>query len=196
MKPNQIEVKNRIHRPISICHWNKWLDIKEDRIIPLNKSMFTDMLNEHTNINNCPIFLYKKIYKPSFDIGVFFKSKKSVLVSESEYLTINTDFFLSESESWKTFPMRTESLVCYNYLEDVDEHIGETFIVFPFKNSLFTIAPEREYNYTEYQEIDKYKKGYWSDKIKWLDGLTEREMWTDSPCIIIKKSLWDKEFNI
>ena len=120
---------------------------------------------------------------------LFFKSKKSV----SDYLK-KEEIEQFPIDMWRSYPLRNESLVCYNYLEDVDEHLGETFLIFPFKNSLFTIAPEREYNYDP--EIDKYRKGYWSDKIMWLDNLNEREMWTDSPCLIIKKSLWDSWNNI
>lgn len=166
-----------------ICQWEKWVDLKEDRIIPINKDIFYSMNDRYTHTNT-NFFLYKKIHNPTFNIGVFFKSKKSV----SEYLK-KEEIQQFPTELWRSFPIRDESLVCYNYLEDVDDHIGETYLVFPFKNSLFTIAPEREFNYDP--EVSKYTKGYWSDKIMWLDNLNDRELWTDSPCIIIKKSLWD-----
>ena len=96
----------------------------------------------------------------------------------------NIDDYLNLSILEKTdisYPKRNYSLVCS---PKNDEEIGTSFLVFPYKESLFTI-----------KENDNYYKGYWKDKIKWLDKFKENELWTENECILIKKSIWDNILN-
>ena len=168
---------------MNIFRWNRWIDIKEDRINSIDVKSFKNLLENNCNAN---IFLHKKIYEPNFKIGIFQKSKKIV---ENYY---KPSPMFNDEKNWKSFPLRENSLVCYNYEEDSE---GKDFLIFPYKKSLFIISPIKESCYD--LNINRYNKGYWSDKIQWLDDLDEREMWTDSDCLVIEKDLYDKicEYN-
>lgn len=161
-----------------IFRWDRWIDKKEERIDKIDLELFQTILEENCNKNK---FLYKKIYQPNFKLGLFTKKKK---ITES-YFSKNIKHTLKD----ENFPLRENSLVCYNYIEKGE---GDLFIVFPFKKSLFTISPLHESSHK--MIIENYKKGYWVDKIKWLDTLKETEMWTDNNCLIIKKTIWDNIF--
>ena len=123
-----------------IFKWDKFNDIVEDRIVSIDVNEFND-LKENCISGN---MLYKKIYQPEFEIGLFNKSHKT-----NHYIkeNINVDY---------TYPKKDYSLVCTSLNESCD--ISTTFIVLPFKESLFTI-----------KDNDTFLKGYWKDKIKWLE---------------------------
>ena len=150
---------------MKICKWDKFNDINEDRITNISISEFFSLLKKtHNNI-----FLYKQIYNPTFICGYFNKSFKN-----------NIDDYLNLSILEKTdisYPKRNYSLVCS---PKNDEEIGTSFLVFPYKESLFTI-----------KENDNYYKGYWRDKIKWMDKIQDNELWTEDECLLIQKSVWD-----
>ena len=165
---------------MKIFKWDRWTDIKEDRVEPIGLNMFKKFLKENCYSDK---YLMKKIYEPDFSIGIYKKSKK---IGERYYPGAKT--FESNSK-WKSYPLRENSLVCYNYEENSE---GITFLVFPFKNSLFTISPVKESCYI--QDISRYNKGYWADKLKWMENLNDREMWTESNCLVIEKSIYDKLF--
>lgn len=160
---------------MKIYSYDRWNDLNEERINPLNKDKFLELLSKYAH-NNHNVFLYKKIINPKTKMGIFYKSVKQF----ESHLNLN-----NTSKNLKGFPDRETSLVCYNYIEKEE---GETFIIFPFKSSLFTIDSKIDINESD----DCYKKGYWVDKIKWLENIGECEMWTDSPCLIISKSEWNK----
>jgi hypothetical protein len=159
-----------------IFRWDRWTDKKEDRIDSISIDEFKCLLEEKCHLNK---FLYKKIYQPKFKIGMFNKTTK---ITES-YLTNNIKNTLKD----ENFPLRENSLVCYNYIEKGE---GKLFLVFPFKESLFTISPLQESLHASI--VDEYKKGYWKDKVRWLDNLKMNELWTDGNCILIEKHMWDK----
>lgn len=148
---------------IRFCKIEKFNDIIEERIKDIDKEIFLSLLqNTHQNK-----FLYKKIYAPNFSYGYF----------ERKYKPRIDDYFnLTNENNYEDFPNKNYSLVCSTIEEN---EIGTTFLVFPFKESLFTI-----------KESDNYFKGYWRDKIKWLDKLKNNEIWTEDSCILIKKSIW------
>jgi hypothetical protein len=151
---------------IRVCKWEKFNDIIEDRI---NKISINEFIT-HLNYTHNNIYLYKKIYNPNFTFGYFQKKYKNVV---DNYL----DFTLKENTD-ASYPKKNFSLVCSTREED---EIGTTFLVFPFKESLFTI-----------KEGEDYFKGFWKDKIKWLEKFEENELWTENDCILVKKSIWDK----
>lgn len=163
---------------MNIFNFDRWNDLNEDRITPIGLEKFNELLNKyaHTNQN---VFLYKKIINPKTKVGVFFKTTKQFENHVNELKT-------GEKQEWNGFPLRDMSLVCYNYIEKEE---GETFVIFPFKSSLFTISPKKEWDIDVNSE--NCNKGYWTDKIKWLENLDQRELWTESPCLIISKKLWD-----
>ncbi len=150
---------------IRICKWEKFNDIIEDRINKISMDEFLSLLeNTHNNI-----FIYKKIYNPDFTFGYFKKSFKNTI---DNYL----DLPIKEKTD-VSYPKKSYSIVCSTEEED---EIGTTYLVFPFKESLFTI-----------KEGEEYYKGYWRDKIKWLEKFSKNELWTEDDCILIKKSIWD-----
>lgn len=163
---------------MNIYNFDRWNDLNEERIEPLSTEKFQELLKKYAHSNQ-NLFLYKKIINPKTKVGIFLKSTKQF---ESHINELKS----GKKQEWNGFPSRDMSLVCYNYIEEEE---GETFIVFPFKASLFTISPNKEWN-SELQSED-CNKGYWTDKIKWLDKLNNREMWTESPCLIISEKLWN-----
>jgi hypothetical protein len=155
---------------IRICKWEKFNDVVENRIHKLEMNNFISLLEKtHNNI-----FLYKKIYEPDFTFGYYNKSYKSNI---DDYLNLSNQL---KEKTDITYPKKSHSLVC-NINEEVDLDIGTTFLVFPFKDSLFTINDNGE-----------YYKGYWKDKIKWLDKFNNSELWTENECILVKKTTWEK----
>jgi len=150
---------------IRICKWDKFNDIIEDRIDKITMDDFLSLLE--TKSHNS-LFVYKKIYQPNFTFGYFKKSYKHI----DSYI----DLRLTEKND-VTYPRRTHSIVCSTKEED---ELGTTFLVFPFKESLFTI-----------KQGEDCLKGYWKDKIKWLEKFSNNELWTDNDCLLIKKSIWD-----
>lgn len=151
---------------IRFCKWEKFNDINEDRINKISIDNFLSLLkNTHNNI-----YIYKKIYNPDFTFGYYKKSYKN---SIDKYLELPI-----KEKVDTTYPNKSYSIVCSTKEEN---EIGTTFLVFPFKESLFTI-----------KEGENYFKGYWRDKIKWLDKFNENELWTEDECILIKKSIWDE----
>lgn len=157
---------------IRICKWEKFNDIIENRVEKITLENFLSLLR-NTNNN---IFVYKKIYNPDFTFGYYKKSIKKI----DDYLELPI-----KEKTDDSYPKKNYSLVCSTHEE---EEIGTTFLVFPFKESLFTI-----------KEDENYYKGYWKDKIKWLEKFDKNELWTEDDCILIKKSIWDrikKENNI
>lgn len=151
---------------IRICKWEKFNDIIEDRVNKISMDVFLSLLENTHN----KLYLYKKIYNPDFTFGYYKKSFKNTI---DNYLDLPVKEKTDES-----YPLKSYSIVCSTVEED---EIGTTFLVFPFKESLFTI-----------KEGENYFKGYWRDKIKWLEKFDENELWTEDDCILIKKSIWDK----
>lgn len=76
-------------------------------------------------------------------------------------------------------PIKEKSLTCLQN----DKHIPNTelFIVVPFKGALFSILHREE-----------LKKGYWKDRIEWLNTLQEKELWTESSCLLIHEKVWNE----
>ncbi len=150
-----------------IFKWDRFNDIIESRVEKIDMKTFESLLenchNYDTNV------LYKKIYSPNFEIGIFNKSLK---VNEffNKTSTLNID---------ESFPCKDESLVCTteHVLEDDDTTL---FVVLPYRESLFTIKNK-----------DDYFKGYWKDKIQWVEKFNENKLWTDSNCLLIRKDIWD-----
>ena len=164
---------------MKICRWDRWTDIKEDRIDSIDIQEFKKILKEKCHTDQ---HLYKKIYQPKFKQGIFSKSLK---VTESYFGKKQT----TNEDTWKAYPIREYSLTCYNYEESGE---GVTYLVFPFKDSLFTISPVKESSHDGV--VDNYKKGYWKDNIKWLEQLNERELWTESDCLVIEQELYNSIF--
>jgi len=160
-----------------IFKWDRWLDKTENRISTIDLKTFKILLEKNCFKNK---FIHKKIYQPTFKIGFFKKCRK---ITESYFST-----YIKNTINDNTYPLRENSLVCYNYIENGD---GVDFLIFPYKDSLFTISPLKESSHIQTQE---YKKGYWKDRIKWLENLSENELWTDGNCLIIEKKIYDKIF--
>ena len=165
---------------MKIFRWDRWTDLKEDRINSIDISEFKTLLEQNCYTDK---FLYKKIYDPDFEVGLYKKSKK---ITENYYKNKPE---VTDKKSWNSFPLRENSLVCYNYEEQSE---GKTFLVFPIKNSLFTISPLKESCYD--LDINRYNKGYWSNDIKWLENLDKREIWTESDCLVIDKETYHSIF--
>ena len=154
-----------------IFKWDRFNDIVEKRINKIDRSDFLNMLE------NCYDYednvLYKKIYQSDFDYGIF---EKSLKLNEN----INSSTHLLDD----TYPNVNYSLVCNS--KELDDYSDiDTYVVLPFKESLFTI---------EDKNGNKHYKGYWKDKIKWLDKYNENKVWTESKCLLIKKDIWDSLF--
>ena len=143
----------------------------ENRIQTISELKFISLL-KYTN-NKC--YIYKKIYEPTFNYGVYEKSFKTTSDEYVEYSNKN-DIDIDTS-----FPIKDYSLVCSTNEEilDSDNNLGVIFLVFPYKDALFTIKSKNE-----------YYKGFWSDKIVWLERFTKNELWTEDKCILIEKSIW------
>jgi hypothetical protein len=157
-----------------IYELDKWNGMNESRITPIDIDMFLSLLDAYCH--NPKYFLYKNIVKPKTKIGFFFKSAKKI------------DSFLEDMEingipKDKSYPDRDESLFCYNY----EEKYGTVYYVFPFLNSLLALSTSSG----EPEVLENCKKGYWKGLVKWLDNLPNRELWTDYPCLLIEKELWD-----
>jgi hypothetical protein len=152
-----------------IFKWDRFNDIIENRIKKIDLKKFKSLLENCHNYNSTT--LYKKIYQPDFEIGLF---EKSVKITEN-YINKNND----TSNIDESFPDRNYSLVCSteNLMEDDDTTL---FVVLPYKESLFTIKSN-----------EGYLKGYWKDKIKWIEKFNENKVWTDSTCLLIRKDIWD-----
>lgn len=149
-----------------IFKWDRFNDIIENRIKKIDMNTFKSLLeNCHNYDKNV---LYKKIYNPDFETGIFNKSFKK------------HDFFNSDEPLIdNTYPQKNTSLVCTSehVLDDDDTTL---FVVLPYKESLFTI-----------QKNDSFFKGYWKDKIQWIEKFNENKLWTESNCLLIKKDIWD-----
>jgi hypothetical protein len=151
---------------IRICKLEKIDNIVEDRVQKISLECFLSLLkNTYKNF-----FVYKEIYNPEFIYGYY---KKTLKKTSDNYLGLDT---VTKDEINMSYPKKNFSLVCSTHEEN---ELGTTFLVFPFKNSFFAI-----------KEGDKYFKGYWSDKIKWLEKFDKNELWTEDDCILIKKSAW------
>jgi hypothetical protein len=156
-----------------IFELDKWTGMNESRITPITLIKFKELLKTYCYESQ---YLYKNIIDPKTKIGFFFKSPKKL----DSYLA---HIELNGIPSDTSFPHRDESLLCYNY----EEKAGTVFYVIPFINTLFAISPTNR----KPDSLDNCKKGYWKGQIKWLDKLPHREMWTDYPCLLIEKELWD-----
>ena len=163
---NQEELSNKSMR---IFKWDRFNDIVENRINEIDINKFNSLLENCHNYNET--LLYKKIYQPDFSIGIF---EKSVKISEN---FLNKKFDTTKID--ETFPDKDYSLVCTteNVMEDDDTTL---FVVLPYKESLFTI-----------KNSSGYVKGYWKDKIKWIESFNENKVWTDSTCLLIRKDIWE-----
>lgn len=161
---------------MEIFKWEKWNDMREERILPLDLNDFKDLL-EKEGYQYKDQHLFKKIYKPNFEYGVFYKSIKKLEKYES--------FNFINSIPDNTYPDRINSLVCFSDKED--ENLGVDFIVLPFKEALFTINKLYKGG-----KMDNLKKGFWKRKIKWFENMEKTELWTDSPCLLIREDLWVK----
>lgn len=151
---------------INICKIDSLNNIIETRIEPIIEQKFISLLRHSNNKN----YIYKNIHEPSFSYGVYDKSYKS---SNDEYVLHRN----GDTEIDTSFPEKEYSLVCST--NDDNNILGTTFLVFPFKDALFTIKHK-----------DDYLKGFWSDKIVWLDRFKRNELWTEDKCILIEKSIW------
>lgn len=150
---------------IRIYKWEKFNDLIEDRVHKIDMKHFVSLL-ERTHNN---VYLHKNIYNPTFSFGYFNKTYKNTV---DNYL----DLPIKEKTD-DSYPKKNYSLTCSINEEN---EIGTAFLVFPFKESLFTI-----------KEKENYYKGYWKDKIKWLESFPNCELWTENECILIKKSIWE-----
>ncbi len=153
---------------LKICKYEQFNEMVEYRVKRITSDKFDELL-EKTNQEN---FLYKKIYNPTFTFGIFKKSYKQAIDSH-----INTPLIERTDSS---YPKKSYSLVCSTTEEN---SMGTTFLVFPLKESLFAI-----------KESEDYFKGYWKDKIKWLEKFKDNQLWTENDCILIKKKVWDDKF--
>jgi hypothetical protein len=162
---------------MNIYNFDRWNDLNEERITPISLDKFKELMNKYAHSNQ-NVFLYKKIINPKSKIGIFYTTTKQF---ENHIKELKS----GEKQEWYGFPQRELSLVCYNYVEKEE---GETFIVFPFKSSLFTISSKKEWDNEVTSE--NCNKGYWTDKIKWMENLDHREFWTESPCLIISEKTW------
>ena len=153
-----------------IFKWDRFNDIIENRINDIDLQEFKSLLENCHNYNQN--LLYKKIYQPTFSIGIFNKSFK---ITENYINKPQEGDSIDES-----FPNKNYSLVCTteSLMEDDDTTL---FVVLPYKESLFTI-----------KNSSGYVKGYWRDKIKWIESFNENKVWTESTCLLIRKDIWEE----
>ena len=149
-----------------IFKWDRFNDIIENRVKKIDMNTFETLLENCYKYNSN--VLYKKIYNPNFEIGIFNKSLKINEYVNDEPLNIDS-----------SFPSKNTSLVCTteHVLEDDDTTL---FVVLPYRESLFTIKNKND-----------YYKGYWKDKIQWVEKFNENKLWTESNCLLIRKDIWD-----
>jgi hypothetical protein len=158
-----------------IYDFDKWDGMNENRVTPISLARFEELMRLYCH-SNPNMILYKTIVDPTFKLGFFFKSEKKM----DSYLKSIKNTLKDAS-----FPDRDESILCYNFWEE--DTIGTTFAVLPFLNSMFAISP----TVGTPDSLEACKKGYWKGDIKWLEKMSKREMWTDYPCLLIEKDIWD-----
>jgi hypothetical protein len=161
-----------------IYDYDKWDGMNENRVTPITLARFEELMRMYCHANT-DLIMYKTIVEPSFKLGFFFKSKKKVDSYFQDMVKMKTS--LTDA----SFPSRDESILCYNYLDE--DEVGVAFVVIPFLNSMFAIsstsgAPD---------SLENCKKGYWKGEVKWFEKLQHRELWTDFPCLLIEKDIWD-----
>jgi hypothetical protein len=162
-----------------LIQWEKWINLNEDRIQTLSINEFVYLYETYTHINkNNKKMLYKTIYNPTFKMGIFKRERKKLEILDEKDIK---DFRFCKKNFIPTF---NDSLVCELYTNEQINNNIKTFIVFPFKNSLFAIKDTNN---------NKLNKAYWKDKIQWLNNIKENMLlWTDSNCLLIEKELYDK----
>jgi hypothetical protein len=154
-----------------IFKWDVFNDVVENRVQKIGESKFKSLLENCHNYDST--LLYKKIYQPNFEIGIFEKSVKIIENSTNKpQKNDNVD---------EPYPNKNYSLVCNTTNAMDDNNDGSTlFVVLPYRESLFTIKSD-----------DTYVKGYWKDNIKWIEKFNENKVWTESTCLLIRKDIWD-----
>jgi hypothetical protein len=158
-----------------VYDFDKWDGMNENRVTPISLARFEELLRLYCHVDH-RLLLYKNIVEPNFKLGFFFKSEKKM---DSYLQTIRS------IQKDSSFPDRDESITCYNFIES--DTVGVTYVVIPFLNSMFAISTSKDAP----ECISSCKKGYWKGEVKWLEQLPKRELWTDYPCLLMEKDIWD-----
>lgn len=149
---------------LKMCRLEMINNIMENRITKLNENVFQSLLKN----TNKDLYIFKKILNDDFNFGLF-ENKDTININDYKYddNDLNIDY---------SYPNKETSLVCSTYETDT---IGTTYIVLPYKDAFFTI-----------KDKDNYLKGFWSEKVIWLNKFTKNELWTNDKCLLIKKDLF------
>lgn len=149
---------------LKMCRLEMINNLMENRITKLDETSFKSLLNNTIK----DLFIFKKFLNDDFDYGLF-ENKNVININDYNYIDndLNIDY---------SYPNKETTLVCST--NEIDS-IGTTYIVLPYKDAFFTI-----------KDKDNYLKGFWTEKVIWLNKFNKNELWTNDKCLLIKKDLF------